>query len=138
MPREWDYIVDNNLMALEDEDPSLLVRPQGYEPPTRGWEEEATVAYYARTDAELVARRGRGVLFPEMSLPDGLGYDASVHATLEVPAESRAFAAVTPTTGRRSAFCRPARGPQPSTRAPRAGPPSSARYGSGSRAPAST
>jgi hypothetical protein len=93
MPREWDYIVDNNLMALEDEDPSLLVRPQGYEQPTRGWEEEATIAYYARTDAELVARRGRGVLFPEMSLPDGLGYDASVHATLEVPAESSAFAA---------------------------------------------
>jgi hypothetical protein len=27
MPREWDYIVDNNLMALEDESPDLLVRP---------------------------------------------------------------------------------------------------------------
>ena len=137
MPREWDYIVDNNLMALEDEDPSLLVRPQGYEPPTRGWEEEATVAYYARTDAELVARRGRGVLFPEMSLPDGLGYDASVHATLEVPAESRAFAARYAHDGPKICIL-PARGPQPSTRAPRAGPPSSARYGSGSRAPAST
>jgi hypothetical protein len=138
MPREWDYIVDNNLMALEDEDPSLLVRPQGYEPPTRGWEEEATIAYYARTDAELVARRGRGVLLPEMSLPDGLGYDAACTRRSRYQPRAAPLLCVTPTTGRRSAFCRPARGPQPSTRAPRAGPPSSARYGSGSRAPAST
>ncbi len=93
MPREWDYIVDNNLMALEDEDPGLLVRPEGYEPPARGWEEEATIAYYARTDVELTARRGRGVLFPDMTLPRGLSYDPGAHATLEVPAESRSFAA---------------------------------------------
>ena len=93
MPREWDYIVDNNLMALEDESPGLLVRPEGYQPPERGWEEEATIAYYARTDAELTARKGRGVLFPQMALPSGLGYDADANATLEVPADSRAFAA---------------------------------------------
>jgi hypothetical protein len=93
MPREWDYVVDNNLMTLEDENPGLLVRPVEYEPPSRGWEEEATIAYYARTDAELTARKGRGVLFPEMALPRGLGYDSGAHATLEVPAGSRAFAA---------------------------------------------
>jgi len=67
MPRGWDYIVDNNLMALEDENPGLLVRPDEYEPPPRGWEEEATIAYYARTDAELTARKGRGVLFQRPS-----------------------------------------------------------------------
>jgi hypothetical protein len=93
MPREWDYIVDNNLMALEDEHSGLLVRPEGYQAPARGWEEEATIAYYARTDAELTARKGRGVLFPQMALPSGLGYDADANATLEVPADSRAFAA---------------------------------------------
>lgn len=93
MPREWDYIVDNNLMTLEDEHSGLLVRPEGYEPPARGWEEEATIAYYARTDTELTARRGRGVLFPEMALPRGLGYDPGANATLDVPPESRAFAA---------------------------------------------
>lgn len=96
MPREWDYIVDNNLMALEDENSGLLIasskRPEGYEP-SRGWEEEATIAYYARTDAEIVARRGRGVLFPQMTLPYGLGYDPGAHATLDVPDGSRAFAA---------------------------------------------
>jgi hypothetical protein len=95
MPRHWDYIVDNNLMGLEDEQADLLIadgkRPGDYEP-SRGWEEEATIAYYTRTDAELTARRGRGVLFPEMSLPRGLGYDAGAYATLEVPADSRAFA----------------------------------------------
>ena len=89
MPREWDYIVDNNLMALEDEHSDLLVRPDEYESPPRGWEEEATIAYYARTDAELTARKGRGVLFPDMTLPRELGYDPGAHATLEVPAESR-------------------------------------------------
>jgi hypothetical protein len=93
MPREWDYIVDNNLMVLEDESPGLLVRPEGYQAPARGWEEEATIAYYARTGSELTARKGRGVLFPEMALPGGLGYDAGANATLEVPAASRAFAA---------------------------------------------
>jgi hypothetical protein len=70
MPREWDYIVDNNRMALEDENSDLLVRPEEYEPPIRGWEEAATIAYYARTDAELTARKGRGVLFPDMALHD--------------------------------------------------------------------
>jgi len=93
MPREWDYIVDNNLMALEDENSDLLVRPGEHEPSARGWEEEATIAYYARTDSELTARRGRGVLFPDMALPRGLGYDPGAHATLEVPGESRSFAA---------------------------------------------
>ncbi len=93
MPREWDYIVDNNLMALEDESPGLLARPEGYQPPERGWEEESTIAYYARTGPELTARKGRGVLFPQMALPSGLGYDAEANATLEVPAASRAFAA---------------------------------------------
>jgi hypothetical protein len=93
MPREWDYIVDNNLMALEDEACDVLVRPGGYQPPARGWEEEATLAYYARTDSELTARKGRGMLFPQMTLAGGLGYDADAHATLQVPAESRAFAA---------------------------------------------
>jgi hypothetical protein len=89
MPRKWDYIVDNNLMALEDENSDLLVRSDEYESPPRGWEEEATIAYYARTDAELTARKGRGVLFPEVTLPRGLGYDPGVHATVE----SRSFAA---------------------------------------------
>lgn len=93
MPHEWDYIVDNNLMALEDEHSDLLVRPDKYESPPRGWEEEATIAYYARTDAELTARKGRGVLFPDMTLPPELGYDPGAHATLEVPTESRSFAA---------------------------------------------
>ena len=93
MPREWDYIVDNNLMVLEDESPGLLVRPDGYQPPQRGWEEEATIAYYARAGSELTARKGRGVRFPQMALPSGLGYDADANATLEVPAGSRAFAA---------------------------------------------
>jgi hypothetical protein len=93
MPREWDYIVDNNLMTLEDENAGLLIRPGGYEPPPRGWEEEATIAYYTKAGAELTAREGRGVLFPEMALPHGLGYDPSADATLEVPAESRAFVA---------------------------------------------
>lgn len=93
MPRAWDYIVDNNLMALEDEHSDLLARPGGYEPPARGWEEEATIAYYARTGAELTARRGRGVLFPEMTLPRGLGYDPGANAALEIPPDSRAFAA---------------------------------------------
>ena len=93
MPREWDYIVDNNLMVLEDESSGLLVRPEGYQAPARGWEEDATIAYYARTDSELTARKGRGVLFPEMALPSGLGYDAGANVTLEVPAGSRAFAA---------------------------------------------
>ena len=96
MPREWDYIVDNNLMVFEDEHAGHLIasgkRPDDYEP-SRGWEEEATIAYYARTDAELRARKGRGVLFPKMALPDGLGYDSAAYVTLEVPAESRAFAA---------------------------------------------
>jgi hypothetical protein len=138
MPREWDYIVDNNLMALEDENSDLLVRPEEYEPPTRGWEEEATIAYYARTDAELTARRGRGVLFPDMALPRG---------SVTIPARTRRsryrpravhLPRVTPATGRGSASCRPARAPGPSTRAPRAGSPSSARSASGSRPPAST
>lgn len=92
MPRVWDYVVDNNLMRLEDERPDVLVRPDGYEPPARGWEEEATIAYYARTDAELLVRRGRGVLFPEMSLPDGLRYDRHAYLTLDVPRQYRAFA----------------------------------------------
>jgi hypothetical protein len=115
MPREWDYIVDNNLMALEDENSDLLVRPEEYEPPIRGWEEAATIAYYARTDAELTARKGRGVLFPDMALPRGLAYDPGALATLEVPAESRAFAALRP---RRAEDLHPAgrlgpRGPVP-------------------------
>jgi hypothetical protein len=92
MPREWDYIVDNNLMRLEDEHSEDLVRPDAYEPPARGWEEEATIAYYARADAELLVRRGRGLLFPEMSLPEGLRYDPRAYVTLDVPARSRAFA----------------------------------------------
>jgi hypothetical protein len=78
---------------LEDESPGLLIRPEGYQAPERGWEEEATIAYYARTGSELTARKGRGVLFPEMALPSGLGYDADANARLEVPAGSRAFAA---------------------------------------------
>jgi hypothetical protein len=36
MPREWDYIVDNNLMALEDESPDLLVRPGRVRVATQG------------------------------------------------------------------------------------------------------
>jgi hypothetical protein len=92
MPREWDYIVDNNLMRLEDEHSDELVRPEAYMAPERGWEEEATIAYYARADAELRVRRGRGLLFPEMSLPDGLRYDPRAYVTLDVPGPSRAFA----------------------------------------------
>jgi hypothetical protein len=92
MPREWDYVVDNNLMRLEDEHSADLVRPEAYEPPARGWEEEATIAYYARTDAELLVRRGRGLLFPEMSLPPGLRYEPRAYVTLDVPAQSRVFA----------------------------------------------
>jgi hypothetical protein len=95
MPREWDYIVDNNLMAYEDEHFESLAadgkRPDGLQP-ERGWEEEATIAYYARTGAELAARRGRGVLFPRMSLPDRLGYDSRARVRLDVPGDSRAFA----------------------------------------------
>lgn len=95
MRREWDYVVDNNLMRLEVEDNALLVgqglRPEDHEPQV-GWEEEATLAYYARTDAELVARRGRGSLFPQLRLPEGLHYDATARMALEVPAEARSFA----------------------------------------------
>ncbi len=95
MPREWDYVVDNNLMRCEFEQADRMVergeRPEGHKPEL-GWEEEATLAYYARTDAELVVRRGRGLLFPELSLPEGLGYDPHARMRLEVPAEARAFA----------------------------------------------
>jgi hypothetical protein len=92
MPAEWDYIVDNNLMYLEAYSPGQLDRPDGYVPPPLGEEEQAILAYYARTEAELVARRGRGVLCPRISLPDGLAYRPGMHVSLEIPAHSRVFA----------------------------------------------
>ncbi len=91
MPREWDYIVDNNLMRLEAEQPDELLRPAGHVPPQLGWEEEATLAYLDRTAKELVALRGRGVLYPTVRLPDGLHY-RHTPVRLNVPAASRAFA----------------------------------------------
>lgn len=91
MPREWDYIVDNDLMRLESERNSELVRPDGYKPPPLGWEEEATLAYLERTDHELIARYGRGLLYPTMQLPEGLRY-RHTPVRLRVPAASRAFA----------------------------------------------
>ncbi len=95
MPREWDYVVDNNLLRLEVEENALLIgrgdRPEGHEP-SLGWEEEATLAYYARTEAELVVRRGRGSLFPELTLPEGLSYYAAARMRLQVPTQARDFA----------------------------------------------
>jgi hypothetical protein len=92
MPPVWDYIVDNNLMRLEAEQPGELVRPPGCSPAPLGWAEAATLAYFARTDSELVARRGRGVLYPKMRLPEGLRYEHTP-IRLAVPDTSRTFVA---------------------------------------------
>ena len=92
LPPEWDYIVNNNLVHLETASPDQLIRPDGYAAPPPGWEEAAMLTYYTRTDTELVARHGRGVLYPLVSLPEGLGYVRGTHVSLHVPAASRAFA----------------------------------------------
>ncbi|HEY3869289.1 MAG TPA: glycosyltransferase family 9 protein [Actinocrinis sp.] len=88
--REWDYVLDNNLIQLETASPGLLGRPDDYVQEL-GREEELALAYYARTEREFIVG-GRGVLFPEMTLPDGLGYVPDAHIDLEIPQESRAFA----------------------------------------------
>jgi hypothetical protein len=91
MPKDWDYIVDNNLMQLEAESPALIGRPDDLVQPS-GWEEGATIAYLDRTATELTAHRGRGVLFPAMSLPAGLGYARDPTVRIDVPQASRDFA----------------------------------------------
>jgi hypothetical protein len=95
MRREWDYVLDHNMTRYELEHAKLLIiqgrRPPGYRP-GRGWEGEASLAYYARTDTELVVRRGRGVVHPEVTLPEGLGYQRRARLALEVPAAARAAA----------------------------------------------
>jgi hypothetical protein len=91
MPREWDYIMDNNLLRVEFEQPGLLGRPDGQYPPM-GWEEAAILGYLDRCAATLAARRGRGVLSPVIGLPEGLRYARSP-LRLRVPAPSRALAA---------------------------------------------
>jgi hypothetical protein len=91
MPREWDYVLDNNLIRLETASPEALDRPDDYVPEL-GWEEELALGYYDRTDRELVVRGGRGVLFPEMTRPEGLGFVPDTHIDLDVPEDSRAFA----------------------------------------------
>jgi hypothetical protein len=101
LPREWDYIMDNNLMRLETGQPAppgrlgqpgKLIRPDGHVSAPIGPRERAVLAYYDRADAELVARRGRGVLCPSMAAPPGLRYAPGARVRLEVPAASRAFA----------------------------------------------
>ena len=91
LPREWDYVVDNNLIRIETASPEQLDRPDGYVQEL-GWEEEAALAYYERCEREQVVSGGRGVLYPRMVLPKGLGYVDDTHIDLEVPQESRAFA----------------------------------------------
>src|SRR5579875_1495029 len=90
MPRDWGNILDNNLLRLETASPEQI-RPKGYVAPPLGWEEVAMLAYYERTDAELLARSGRGTLYPAISLPDGLNCSVGAHVRIEVPADSRAF-----------------------------------------------
>jgi hypothetical protein len=101
LPAEWDYIMDNNLMRVETGHrgppgqpgrPGKLVRPDGQAPAPIGPQERAVLAYYERTDAELIARRGRGVLSPAMVRPAGLRYAPGAPVRLQVPAGSRAFA----------------------------------------------
>lgn len=90
MPREWDYIIDNNLVQLERTNPERI-RPDGYVPPPLGWEEVAMLSYYDLTTSALHARSGRGTLYPAISLPIGLNYAVGSHVRLEVPSSSRDF-----------------------------------------------
>lgn len=101
LPREWDYILDNNLIRLETGQPApagragkpgKLIRPDGHGCAPIGPRERAMLAYYDRSDAELAARRGRGVLYPSVAVPPGLRYVPGARVRLEVPETSRAFA----------------------------------------------
>ena len=103
MPREWDYIVENNLLRVEFEHPAVLGRPDGQYPPM-GWEEAAILGYLHRCAATLTARRGHGVLSPAIRLPDGLRYARSP-LRLQVPVASRTLAARYTSRGQGPRIC---------------------------------
>src|SRR6185295_18273517 len=91
MPKEWDYIVDNNLVLLEISNPHDLGRGGNVASKELGWEEQAMQSYFQLTSSILTARMGRGTLYPTLKLPDGLRYTPHAQVTLNVPPGSRAF-----------------------------------------------
>ncbi len=92
VPKEWDYIVDNNLVLLELGNPDELGRGEGTAAKELGWEEQAMQSYFQLTNATLTAKSGRGTLYPAINLPKGLYYKAQSQVILSVPVESQEFA----------------------------------------------
>jgi hypothetical protein len=90
LPRQWDYIVDDNHIMVELRKLREAV-PEDDSGPTELSKEEVAIERYCQwADQALEAHYGRGTISP-FALPDGLSYKPHTRVDLPVPAESSAF-----------------------------------------------
>jgi hypothetical protein len=85
VPRSWDWVVENNLIEIETNNPSAL----GRDAEVAGREERAMLHYLSASRSWLQGERGRGTLYPSLRLPRGLGYQTGAPIRIRLPPTAR-------------------------------------------------
>lgn len=83
IPREWDYVVENNLLWLQTEGGTANV----------GWYEAPIVAYLQTARTAFGGLQSLGQLFFQRGLPEGLGYAENQAFRIEIPTRAQQIVA---------------------------------------------
>ncbi len=89
IPRDWDWLIENNLIDIETGDARSIGRTTEQE---IGSEEAPMLNYLRAGRAYFTARCGSGTLYPKLDLPSGLNYTPNATVRIEVPASAVADA----------------------------------------------